>query len=141
MTDTLPMTGGCQCGSVRYEVAEAPVARFVCHCTECRRQSASAFGISVYVNTAAVRITRGSPKVWSRPANSGDTVDCSFCPDCGLRLWHVGRAEPEITSIKGGSLDAPVDLTGAMHVWTSRRLPGVAIPPDAEQHAEEPPAG
>jgi hypothetical protein len=36
-------------------------------------------------------------------------------------------------SIEGGSLDRPPDLSPAVHVWTSRKLPGVVIPEDAAQ--------
>ena len=43
-----------------------------------------------------------------------------------------------MVSIKGGSLDRPVDLTRATHIWVSRKLPGVVIPEGAPQFAEEP---
>jgi hypothetical protein len=138
MTASEPLTGGRQCGAVRYDVAEDPVALFVCHCTECRRQSSSAFGITVYVPTAGLRWTAGSPKAWTRPADSGDTVDCYFCGDCGSRLWHRSRGAPHYTSVKGGSLDQPVELAAAIHIWTSRKLPGVIIPDSAQQFPEEP---
>ena len=35
-----PLTGGCQCGAVRYAVSSDPVALYICHCRECRKQSA-----------------------------------------------------------------------------------------------------
>ena len=41
--------------------------------------------------------------------------------------------------VKGGSLDQPIDLTSAVHLWTSRKLPGVVVPPGAQQYPEEPP--
>jgi hypothetical protein len=41
-------------------------------------------------------------------------------------------------SIKGGSLDEPVDLSNAIHIWTVRKLPGVIIPENARQYAREP---
>ncbi len=37
-------TGGCQCGNIRYEVVGTPKQLVVCHCTDCQRQSGSAFG-------------------------------------------------------------------------------------------------
>ena len=43
-------------------------------------------------------------------------------------------------SIKGGSLDEPVDLSGAVHIWVKSRLPGVTIPEGAPQFPEEPDA-
>jgi hypothetical protein len=41
-------------------------------------------------------------------------------------------------SVKGGSLDEPVGLTGAIHIWVSRKLPGVVIPAGAATFPEEP---
>jgi len=39
--------------------------------------------------------------------------------------------------VKAGSLDEPVDISNAVHIWTSRKLPSVVIPEDARQFAEE----
>lgn len=131
------LTGGCQCGALRYEADTAPLGLYVCHCAECRRQSASAFGISVIIDAAAFRLVRGTAKCWERGADSGRRLACWFCPDCGGRLWHDGRRGT--VSIKGGTLDAPPDLSRAVHIWTLRKLPGVAIPEGAVSYPEEPP--
>lgn len=131
-------TGSCQCGAVRYESGGEPLALYVCHCLECRKQSASAFGMSLAVPRAELRVTRGEPRFWTRPTDSGRRLRCAFCPDCGARLWHEREGPSEILTVKAGSLDDPVDLTDAIHIWTSRKLPGVVIPDGAEQWPEEP---
>src|SRR5207302_1619782 len=95
--------GGCQCGSIRYEISRSALEIYVCHCKECRKQAASAFGISVIVPRAAFRLTRGTPKFWSRATDAGHTLECAFCPDCGSRLWHQQRGSAETISVKGGS--------------------------------------
>ncbi len=138
-TRELPGSGGCQCGAVRYELHGPPLVTYVCHCTECRRQSASAFGISVIVNAGDLVRLQGETRVWSRPQDLGGHLDCHFCPACGSRLWHIGSRDPERVSVKGGSLDRPPDLSGAMHIWTQSKAPGVVIPPGAECHPGEPP--
>ncbi|MGI9499727.1 MAG: GFA family protein [Geminicoccaceae bacterium] len=129
------LTGGCQCGAVRYELSAAPRDVYICHCTECRRQSSSAFGISVI---ASMRLIKGSPKRWSRSTESGGTLDCFFCPACGSRLWHQDRGSNDVVSVKGGSLDRPVDLSTVPHIWTRSKLPGIVIPDHAQQFSEEP---
>jgi hypothetical protein len=123
---------------VRYEIAADPLAVYVCHCRECQKQSSSAFGVSVQVRHDAFRVTRGAPKSWSRPTDSGGTLHCLFCPACGSRLWHQAAGDAPTITVKGGSLDDPVDLRAAIHIWTSRKLPGILIPEGAEQHAKEP---
>jgi hypothetical protein len=134
-------TGGCQCGGVRYELGAPPLKIYICHCAECRQQSASAFGISVIVKATSFALTRGTPKRWCRPTDSGRTLKCYFCPDCGSRVWHGDTERDETISIKGGSLDEPVDVSTAAHIWTMRKLQGVIIPEHAEQHAREPGPG
>ncbi|WP_119389110.1 GFA family protein [Taklimakanibacter lacteus] len=131
-------TGGCQCGAVRYECAGEPFALFICHCTECRKQSASAFGMSLPAPREGFRITKGEPKFWSRRGDSGLQINGAFCPHCGSRLWDEPQDAPDIVVLKGGSLDQPIDMAKAIHIWTSRKLPGMIIPPDAAQFPEEP---
>ena len=135
----LPLTGRCQCGAVRYEIGALPRAVYVCHCSQCRRQSASAFGISVLIGPEDVRLLRGNPSLFSKRTDRGGRKEGYFCADCGTRLWHISSDDPETVSVKGGSLDEPPDLSAVPHIWTSMKLPGVIIPPGAEQFREEPP--
>lgn len=137
----LPITGGCQCGALRYEISAVPVQIYVCHCRECQKQSASAFGISLLFPHAAFRLTSGAAKSWSRPTDGGRSLKCWFCPDCGARLWHEydDVAAPEMITVKGGSLDEPPDLGAAIHIWTARKLAGVLIPETCRQFPGEPP--
>lgn len=128
MTFSLPLHGGCQCGAVRYEITGEPRELYVCHCRECQKQSASAFGISLIVPRSGFRLTQGAVKSWSRPADSGRRRRCLFCGECGSRLWHEAEPPAETVSVKGGSLDIPLDLGAAIHIWVSRKLPGVVIP-------------
>lgn len=132
------ITGRCQCGAVRYEHSGTPTAIYICHCRECRKQSASAFGVSVEVDKFGLRVTQGAPKFWARDTDSGKRLRCAFCPDCGTRLWHEPESGADWLTLKGGSLDHAPDLSQAIHIWTSRKLPGVIIPPDARQFPEEP---
>jgi hypothetical protein len=132
------LAGGCQCGAVRYAIAGAPGRLFVCHCRECQRQSGSAFGMSLIVRREAFAVTQGETRDWSRNADSGRTMSCHFCAVCGSRLWHA-REGIETFSVKAGSLDVPADVSRAIHIWTSRKVPGLILPQDAEQHVKEPP--
>ena len=105
---------------------------------ECQKQSASAFGISVVVRSGDVRLLKGRRQWWSRSTDSGRTLPCFFRSSCGSRVWHGDKDRADEISIKGGSLDEPVDVTNAVHIWTSRKLRGVIIPEGAQQYAEEP---
>ena len=91
----------------------------------------------VSVPKAHFHLEHGEIRTWSRQTDSGRTLHCKFCAVCGTRLWHEGPSW-DVLSVKGGSLDHPVDLRSAIHIWTARKLPGVVIPDGAPQFAGEP---
>lgn len=136
--DGLPATGGCQCGAVRFELWDDPETTYVCHCTDCRKQSGSAFGISLIMRGSALKVTSGEPRLWQRATDKGNLMDCWFCPDCGTRLWHRSSGFPDFRSVKGGALDQPIDLSAAVHLFTGQKLSGVEIPDGALCFAGEP---
>ncbi len=125
--------GGCQCGGVRFRLTKSPSRVYCCHCTECRRQSASAFGISVIVPEGSVDLLQGEPTVWTRPTASGGAMECSFCPTCGSRLWHSANG---FVSVKGGTLDETPEPTS--HIWLDSKMDWVVIPDGVERWAREP---
>ena len=131
-------TGGCQCGGVRYDCAEKPLELYICHCTECRKQSASAFGISFIVPRTNFHLTRGKPQLWTRDTDSGRKLECAFCPACGSRVWHQRSSTSKTVSVKAGSLDDPVDSSNAVHIWTSSKLPSAVVPEGARRFPQEP---
>ncbi len=102
-----PISGGCQCGAVRYRITAEPVFLSICACGSCRKQSGAAFGMSLRVRRAEVEIDETQLKIWSRPADSGANVDCAFCPECGTRIFHAPGSAPDVIHIKPGTLDAP----------------------------------
>lgn len=131
-------SGGCQCGQIRYLAPRKPLTLYVCHCTECRKQSSSAFGVSFIIRRDTFKVVQGQPAFWNRHTASGYTLECAFCRNCGSRLWHQSTGYLETLNVKGGSFDEPVDLTEAVHIWTSSKLPGVVIPDQALSYPKEP---
>ncbi len=124
---THPYSGGCQCEQVRYDIRAEPLSLYVCHCTECQKQSSSAFGMSMPVPREAVVILKGQLKEWKRPANSGREVSCLFCENCGTRLFHNPARNINITNVKPGTLDDTSWLNPAGNLWTQSAQKWVAI--------------
>jgi len=122
--------GGCQCSASRFTIRAQRALVYACHCRECHRQSASAFGLSSPVRRADFTVT-GPTAIWSRPTDSGTITDCHFCAACGVRLFHVSRRSPEWITVKGGALDDAAAFTPVAHIWVSRKAPWVTLPPDA----------
>ena len=130
-------TGQCQCGAIRYRVTGTPWTLFACHCTECQRQSSSAFGMALWVKNAQVEST-GKWKEWVRTLPSGKRMACRFCPDCGTRLFHQVLGQTEVMSIKPGTLDDTKGLELAGHIWTGSKQAWVPLGEDTLQYPGNP---
>lgn len=111
-----PYKGGCQCGAVRYELSEEPLGLIACHCTECQRQSGSAFGMSMHIRLAAFKLT-GPTRTFTRKADSGHDNIGTFCPDCGNRIFNATSRTPGVASLKPGTLDDTSWLKPTAYIW------------------------
>jgi len=115
----LPLTGGCSCGAIRYEIAAFPLLLYTCNCTDCQTASGSAFALNMPVATKAFRILQGSPKAWRRPSPSGVNVASWFCDACGARLYGEREGRPETVNLRAGTLDDTRWLTPVAHLFTT----------------------
>ena len=131
------VTGGCQCGQVRFTLSRAAGRLYCCHCRECQKQSASAFGMSLSVRRADVQVT-GTMRSWERDTDLGTRTRCFFCPECGSRVMHQGGADQSRATIKAGALDDTSSLSPDAHIWVSRKQPWVILDPDVPTHATQP---
>lgn len=119
--------GGCQCGAVRYRITGAPLTLYACHCTDCQKQASSAFGLSLWVRQSDFQFSSGEPKLWQVTADSGRQKICAFCPDCGSRIYHAFSGDPDVLSVKAGSLDDTSWLRPVGHIWTRSAQPWVSF--------------
>ena len=77
------VTGGCQCGAVRYEVGERLSGGMICHCRMCQRAVGTAFSYNaIYVRDSLV-LTRAEPRWFA----SSEIAKRSFCEACGSPLF------------------------------------------------------
>jgi hypothetical protein len=135
----MPLRGGCQCGAVRYLVTGPPLVFYICHCTQCQRQTASAFGESLRIRQDDLALT-GVVRSVERLSDSGVRREGWFCPACGVRLWHGSVGSNEI-NVKAGTLDDTTWLIPAGHIWTRSRQSFVATGNDGLEYAGQPADG
>ncbi len=120
----LPLTGGCSCAVIRYRIAAFPLGLYACHCTDCQRQSGSAFAMTMPVATAAFAIVEGAPKAWRR--KSGDAeVTAWICGDCGVRIYGERNTRPDSINVRAGTLDDTSWLRPAAHLFIRSAQPWV----------------
>lgn len=105
--------GSCQCGNVRFEIAEPLTGATACHCNQCRKQSGHYFA-SANTPKAAVSVT-GDGLTWYP---SSEKVRRGFCRHCGSWLFW----EPvfkDWTSVALGAIDGPTGLRLERHIFVA----------------------
>ena len=127
---TLPLAGGCQCGSCRYEVSAHPYVAYTCHCRECQKLTSSAFLTCMHVPAECLELSTGEPISKQRIADSGNTLTTYFCGACGSTLFIRNDARPHVRTVHVGSLDHPEQINVDAHIWVKRKLPWVTLPSD-----------
>ena len=115
---TLPMTGGCSCGAIRYEIASFPLLLYTCNCTNCQTRTGSAFALNMPVRTRDFHLLKGEPKARRHISPSGVPVASLFCGDCGAHLYGERAGRAEIVNVRAGTLDDTSWLVPAAHFFT-----------------------
>jgi hypothetical protein len=139
----LPLTGGCICGAIRYQIAQAPADLYVCHCTDCQRITSSAFSIGVVVADESFTLSGKEPRSVPGGATAGGRVKSRWvCPDCGTWLFGTPRPGTKhpgmIRVVRGGTLDDTSWLKPTAHYWTRSKQPWVVLPEGATMHETQP---
>ena len=125
--ETMPITGGCLCGAIRYELNEPPIETGTCHCRTCQKWTGSAFMVMARFFRPALRFTQGEPKLYK----SSSIKEKGFCSNCGSSLfdrylvWKSERTTPDMFWIQLGTLDHPETVSIDFHYGVETQLPWV----------------
>jgi len=133
-------TGTCQCGAVEYRVTGESINLFICHCTQCQKQSSSAFGMALWIEDYTIEHLTAELAVWKRQTSTGYEMVGEFCRTCGTRLFHRHSANPQVLSIKPGTLHETKHLKPVAHIWTSEAQEWLDFPSTLIAYPEDPPS-
>ena len=132
------LTGSCLCRAIRYEVT-VPIAELRhCHCADCQKSSGAGGSVNAMIPSSGFRITQGTPKRFTKTADSGRTLHRFFCGDCGSPLFSRREILPEITSLRIGTLDNAPPMKIAINIWTESARPWAHIDPQSKQFPGQP---
>jgi hypothetical protein len=104
------MTGGCQCGRIRYSAeVDASAEAYLCHCRMCQRATG---GVSIaFVNLAKAAVTWKTEPDWY---HSSPIARRPFCSACGTPLGFE-YPDSEKCDLTVGSFDDPSSFVPAHH--------------------------
>jgi hypothetical protein len=127
-------SGGCLCGSIRFEIMGAPVLQVVCHCRMCQRASGAAFMGLIFFESGAVSLTKGRPNVYQ----GSETLRRHFCSACGSPIY-VERTSSNRFGVLVGAMDDPSEFRPSMHICTSSAQPWLKLADSLPNFIEKPP--
>src|SRR5689334_3222010 len=97
------LTGGCNCGGVRFEVDEPLESASWCHCTRCQRRTGGPGSLQARAKPGALRVLQGEEllRAWEPP----DGFAKVFCGSCGSSMWSRSP-DGTLYSIRFGVFDS-----------------------------------
>ena len=124
----LPLTGGCNCGAVRYEVTEPLVRASYCHCKRCQRRSGTAASAQVHPAPGTFRIVSGEDvlRMW-KPPDGGEKW---FCGCCVVRDRRLQPEPPRVGRHPAGTFDDDPGVRPTVRQFVAYAAPWEPLPAD-----------
>jgi hypothetical protein len=126
------MLGACQCGAVRYRVANEFLYAANCHCSRCRAATGSAFKAFAGIEREKFEVTGGMDTLL---VCGEDDLNDTRCGTCGSLLFSVVRDGDYVHVAMGSLVDAP-SIRPTEHIFVGSKAPWFEITDDLPQ-AEE----
>lgn len=125
------LTGGCQCGAVRYHADTTPRKVHYCHCRMCQRAVGNVVATLVPVRKERVRWD-GEPTLY----RSSSVATRGFCSRCGTPLSFAYDGS-EWICLTLGSLDDPAAVRPEIHYGIESRVPWFDVADDLPREATD----
>ncbi len=123
-----PLSGGCVCGGIRFEIAEPLVSAGWCHCTRCQKRTGASASPQARIVPGSLRIRRGEDKLLVyRPPDGFAKVSCSAC---GSSLWSAHPDDSQVISVRLGSIDSDPGVRPSYRQYVAYAAPWDPIPDD-----------
>ena len=132
MSDARMLDGRCECGAVRYRVADEFRYAANCHCSNCRASTGSAFKPFAGIERDKLEVTAGADAllIWGDPGTNH-----TRCAVCGSLLYSVVRDGAYVHGALGSLADEPT-IRPAGHIFVGSKAPWYEITDDLPQHEE-----
>jgi hypothetical protein len=125
---SLPLTGGCGCGAVRFEISEPLVSAIYCHCTRCQHRTGAGAAASARLAPGSFAVTAGEEhmRAWA-PGGGFDKV---FCGECGSALLARDPESGEAVFVRLGAIEGDPGVRPSAHMFVANAAPWEPVPDD-----------
>jgi hypothetical protein len=124
----LPLTGGCGCGAVRFEVTAPLVSSSYCHCTRCQHRTGTAVSANARAEPGSFRIVAGEEhlRTWA-PEGGAEKV---FCGECGSALFSRRAGGRDPIGVRLCAFDGDPGIRPQWHQYVAYAAPWEHLPDD-----------
>ena len=126
--------GSCLCGNVRFEYSGNLGPVTLCHCSQCRKTSGTAFATNSQVDKSGFKILEGNDFIKEYESSPGKYR--AFCSNCGSPIYSRRDSIPEKLRIRLGTLDTETDEKPSFHIFVSSKAEWDTIFDDLPQYSE-----
>ena len=102
----MKISGGCYCGSLRYESVGEIEASIQCHCRECQYITGGNPNVIMIMPLNGFEFVKGVPKTFKRK-DIENAVTRLFCENCGTGIGTKNPNRPNSIILKVGTFDDP----------------------------------
>ncbi len=137
MTD-FAISGGCECGAVRYSVHGPARETYHCHCTICQKLHGAVFGTYSNLPREQLTIDKGADNLTTY--DSSPDTHKQFCRTCGCLLFAIVDADPQFMWYTSATLDGGANPghppETLRHIFVRSKIPWYEITDDLPQFPE-----
>ena len=122
------LTGGCNCGAVRFEVTSPFVSASYCHCLRCQRRTGTGASANGRAEPGSFRVTQGEDRLRAWKPETG--AHKYFCGDCGSALFSKAAGDPDQVGVRLGALDSDPEVRPSFRQYVDYAAVWEHIPDD-----------
>ena len=126
------LAGACECGAVRYEVADTFLYAANCHCSRCRAATGTAFKAFAGIEREKLAVTAGNETLLIHGEEDANDTRCGVC---GSLLFSVVRDGAFVHVAMGSLVDSP-SIRPSEHIFVGSKAPWFEITDALPQHQE-----
>ncbi len=119
------ITGGCLCGSIRFEISAPPISTGYCHCSICQKFTGSSMSTWTAFPASTVQFLKTEPTYFA----SSPIAERGFCPTCGSSMTYrlIQPKKAAYLVIFTANLDEPKRHAPAAHSGMESKMPWIEI--------------
>lgn len=126
------LSGGCLCGTIKFELEEKFKAFYQCHCKQCQVLTGSAFASNLITRPQNISWLSGEESVAAYVHPERD-FSKSFCKHCGSAVPFVNKSGTSLI-VPAGSLTSVLNEKLQANIFVSEKACWSSVEPEVENY-------